>query len=203
MLICEKVSCGSIADWVMVAVSTLAAAATLAAVIVALRESRHGRLAAAKAEGKLLATRLEMAQHLAIAFDYELYLLEADASYAADSMESLIERRKLGPAYKIASDLLSWSHLPLLDRFADRLLNFESETSGKLLIALSRWQSVRNGPAPTHPADDGGAFMDGTQGLIESLRKATKECRDARDAIAPLLPRGESTQDDRTADMDG
>lgn len=177
---------GTVADWMIVVVSAVAAGVTVWAVIVALQTSQL----ADKHHERILKrediARAAKAQRLALAFEKELYLMGSDVYALAQHLSALVDEQRFVEAKETAQGIPSMQHLTLLERNTDHLDAFDVETAGELLIVVSSWMAIVQSPSLDLDSEDE-IFSHAMRNLLSTLEALVEHTKAARTRIRPLI----------------
>ncbi|PJK00828.1 hypothetical protein CO641_02330 [Lysobacteraceae bacterium NML91-0213] len=135
---------GTVADWAMVVAASLAAVATVGAIVVALRASHTEHVRTLKLRddewARADARRSERAAVWAHTLNQELFRAKSDLDIVKQQAKQMAGVLGSLDALKfLQAEARLGAHLPLLRRRAGQLDDFPPATAAKLLNALSSW----------------------------------------------------------------
>lgn len=178
------------AEWSGVLVASMAAVATFAAVIVALRTAEDARETALLLQQneveRQIAKDNATRSRLAVVFTRELYILYGELQSFRMQLE--LETTPEGINTCLA-ELMPDDHLSLLERFAPDLHVFPVEASTALLNVVGSWITYSQGPAaPEFTSEE--IALRAADVTIRTTANLMEDVERAHAAMLPLFPDG-------------
>ncbi len=146
------------AAWWSVVIAALAAAATICAVLVALRTSRQAgdiAIQLRRDERKVeLAREQAQRRQLSLAFDQELYMMIGQFQFLEAKLHEAQDAKHTDLAMGAITQCMPTSGFALLERFASDFHIFPTEQGANLLGILGSWIAVKQAPPMSFSDED-------------------------------------------------